>query len=79
MESNDCGMICGAIPAFVWRDRGSSQKRGVRISCLWSQMWTQADPGMKQNCHVWDGIFFFFCIGLIWILCHVINTWYLSL
>jgi len=59
MEGNVCGMICDAIPAIVWRDRGSSQKILVRISCLRSQIWTQAAPGMKQNCHVWVGIFFF--------------------
>ena len=34
MEGDVCGMICGAIPAFVWRDRGNSQKINVRISCL---------------------------------------------
>ena len=32
MEGNVCGMICGVIPAFVWRDRGSSQKIMVRIA-----------------------------------------------
>ena len=34
MEGDVCGMICGAIPAFVWGDRGSLHKVYVRISCL---------------------------------------------
>jgi hypothetical protein len=29
-----CGMICGAITAYLWRDRGSSQKIYVKINCL---------------------------------------------
>jgi len=59
MESSVCGMICGAIPAFVWRGRGTLHKVYVSLSCLWSQIWPQTAPGMKQKCHVWVGIFFF--------------------
>jgi hypothetical protein len=71
MEGTGCGMICAAIPAFVWKVRGSSQKIYMRIICLWSQNWTQAAPGLKQKCHIWVGIFFFtldlfaFCVMLI--------------
>jgi len=69
-EGNVCGMIRDAIPAIVRRDRGSLQKILVRISCLRSQIWTQAAPSMKQKCDIWVAIFFFtwdlsgFCVIL---------------
>jgi len=34
MEGNIYGMIFGATPAYVWRDRGSLQKIYVRVRCL---------------------------------------------
>ena len=77
MDGNICGMICGAIPAFLWRDRGSSQKIYVRISCLIQDL----NSGSSRYESVVSCLCrnFLFYIGLIWILCHVINTWYLSL
>jgi hypothetical protein len=48
VEGNVCGMICGAIHAFVWRDRGNLQKIYVWINCLRSQILTQAAPIKNQ-------------------------------
>jgi hypothetical protein len=44
-------MIWGTSMALSWNDRGKSRETSVRVSRLWTKIWTHDFPNMRHNTH----------------------------